>query len=61
MKNARFENLGRCDMRDAVGGFGYAQLQASSSLVNYDWLKKAAAKMRANLQVLPPVGPIPHR
>ena len=59
MKSERFEKVGLREMRDVVGGLGYVQLNAATGLVNYDWLKNAAAKLRANLQVLPPVGPAP--
>ena len=61
MKSHRFENLQHSEMRGATGGLGYVQLQAATGLVHNDWLKKAAAKLRANLRVLPPVGPIPPR
>jgi len=58
MKCERLENLDRQEMRDAMGGLAFVQYQTVNSLVNYDWLKIAAAKLRANLQVLPPIGPI---
>ena len=59
MTSERFEKLDPREMRGVVGGLGYTQLQTANGLVNYDWLQRAAAKLRANLQVLPPVGPVP--
>jgi hypothetical protein len=60
MKDANLESLSPREMQGVGGGLGYAHATMASSLVNYDWLKQAAAKLRANLQVLPPVvGPGP--
>ncbi|MEO1996874.1 MAG: hypothetical protein ABGZ17_16535 [Planctomycetaceae bacterium] len=56
MKCERFEQLDRHEMQTVAGGLHLMQLQAATGLINYDWLKTAAAKLRANLQVLPPKG-----
>lgn len=61
MKTERFEKLEPQEMQKATGGLDYAQLRAVNSLVDYSWLKNAAAKLRENLQVRPPIGPVPHR
>ena len=58
MNSERIKDLNPGEKRDTVGGLGYAHLSAATSLVDYSWLKNAAAKLRANLQVLPPVGPV---
>ena len=60
MKNERFEKVGEREMRDVAGGRNYVHLTPATGLVNHDWLKNAVAKLRANLQVAPPVGPVPH-
>lgn len=57
MKREQTEKLDAREMQTVTGGVAYSQIQSSNSLVNYDWLKTAAAKLRASLQVLPPVGP----
>ena len=59
MMSEQFEKLDRNQMRGTLGGLSYAPVHTAISLVNYDWLKIAAKKLRANLQVLPPTGPIP--
>ena len=54
MKSDQVRDLDKAEMCESVGGVAYAYVNASSSLVNYDWLKIAAEKLRANQQVLPP-------
>lgn len=61
MKCGKFKKLCQEEMQDAIGGLAFVQVQVVNSLLNIDWLRIAAKKLRANLQVLPPVGPIPHR
>ena len=58
MKDKKFSELSREEMRKTEGGEGpYHAYTSSKSLIDYSWLQTAAAKLRANLQVAPPVVP----